>query len=308
MLGMRRTVFTVPVELAPVVHASSTRSIAAREHRRTVQFLEQGGITGDGDAWVRRVQDATMAALVARGEAYAADLAEDVPDLRTQIPVTGGGLIGASTRVLHLLAAEGRVVRGRPRGSWISSQYRWSPAEAWPELPTGEAQAALVRAWLASFGPATAADVQWWTGWTAGETRRALAQVGPAEVDLDGGAGLVLADDVEPVPAPEPWVALLPALDPTVMGWQGRGWYLGGHGPALFDRSGNVGPTVLCDGRVVGGWAQRRSGEVVHRLLEDVGADAGRAIEAAAGRLTTWLGPARVTPRFRTPLERELSA
>jgi hypothetical protein len=27
-----------------------------------------------------------------------------------------------------------------------------------------------------------------------------------------------------------------------------------------------------------------------------------------AARLESWLGPARVTPRFRTPLERELSA
>jgi hypothetical protein len=59
---------------------------------------------------------------------------------------------------------------------------------------------------------------------------------------------------------------------------------------------------------VVGGWAQRRSGEVVLRLLEDVGADAGAAIETEAARLAAWLGPVRVTPRFRTPLERELIA
>ena len=31
-------------------------------------------------------------------------------------------------------------------------------------------------------------------------------------------------------------------------------------------------------------------------------------IEAEAARLTDWLGPLRVTPRFRTPLERELVA
>jgi len=116
----------------------------------------------------------------------------------------------------------------------------------------------------------------------------------------------VLPDDVDPVPAPEPAVALLPALDPTAMGWKQRDWYLGGHRGRLFDRSGNIGPTIWWDGRIVGGWAQRRDGEVVTRLLEDVGAEAAAAVASEARSLTTWLGPARVTPRFRTPLEREL--
>jgi hypothetical protein len=307
MLGMRRTVFTVAVEVAPVVHASCTRAIAAREHRRTVRLLEGGRVTADGEAWLRRAKAAAMAALEARGDAYASDLSEDVPDLRVQIPVPGGSL-AASTRVLHLLAAEGRVVRGRPRGSWTSSLYRWSPADGWPDLPVEEARADLLRRWLAAFGPGTAADAQWWTGWTAGETRRALALVRPSTVELEGRTAFVLADDEDAVAAPEPWVALLPALDPSLMGWSERGWYLGRHAPALFDRSGNIGPTVVCDGRVVGGWAQRRSGDVAYRLLEDVGAEAGRAVEEAAGRLQAWLGSARVTPRFRTPLERELGA
>ena len=103
-----------------------------------------------------------------------------------------------------------------------------------------------------------------------------------------------------------PWVALLPALDPTVMGWAGRDWYLGPHRPALFDTNGNAGPTVWSDGRVVGGWAQRADGEVVVRFLEDAGAEARAAIEAEAARLGDWLGTVRITPRFRTPLELEL--
>jgi hypothetical protein len=102
--------------------------------------------------------------------------------------------------------------------------------------------------------------------------------------------------------------ALLPGLDPTPMGWQERSWFLGPHAPPLFDRTGNIGPTVWWEGRVIGGWAQRPSGEVVCRLLEDAGSAAAAAVEAEAARLASWLGAARVTPRFRTPLERELSA
>jgi hypothetical protein len=177
-----------------------------------------------------------------------------------------------------------------------------------PEVAADEARAELVRRWLGAFGPGTAADLKWWTGWTTGQVKQALATVQPVEVELGSGNGLVLAGDVEPVMPPSPWVSLLPALDPTPMGWQERSWYLGPHAPALFDRSGNVGPTVWCDGRVVGGWAQRENGEVVYRLLEDVGSEAAAAVEAEAGRLTEWIGPVRVTPRFRTPMERELAS
>jgi hypothetical protein len=127
-------------------------------------------------------------------------------------------------------------------------------------------------------------------------------------VDTGGEPALILAGDEAPEPGTGPWAALLPALDPTAMGWRARGWFLGGHGPALFDRSGNIGPTVWWDGRVVGGWAQRPDGEIVVRLLEDAGAGAAAAVAAEAERLAAWLGPRRVTPRFRTPLERELSA
>lgn len=115
---------------------------------------------------------------------------------------------------------------------------------------------------------------------------------------LADGTALVLADDEAPVDAPtQPWVALLPALDPAPMGWQERAWYLGEHRARCFDRSGNIGPTVRCDGRIVGGRAQRKSdGEVVVRLLEDVGAEAQRAVAEEADRLRAWIGEARVTP------------
>jgi Winged helix DNA-binding domain len=317
MLGMRRTVFVVPVELVPVVHASSTRAIAALERRKLHQLLIDGGITDEPGRWLAEVEPATVAALRARGEALASELSADVPELREQVVLAAGkayeGRQGVGSRVLFLLAADGRVVRGRPRGSWISSQYRWAPIEAWlpggmPALPVEAGRVELVRRWLARYGPGTLADLKWWTGWTVGQLKPALAALGPVEVDLDGGGtGLVLPDDLEPVPAPEPSAALLPGLDPTVMGWVGRDWYLGGHGPELFDRTGNAGPTIWWDGRVVGGWTQRDDGEIAYHLLADIGAEAAAAVAAEAGRLGRWLGPARVTPRFRTPLERKLA-
>jgi hypothetical protein len=315
MLGMRRTVFVVPVELAPVIQAACTKEIALRQRRTYTKLLTERGV-GDG-AWLRDVEDATAKALAARGEATGAQLSADEPRLRTQLLVAEGkryaAKVNITTWVLFMLAADGRIVRGRPRGSWTSSQYHWATAQTWlpggiPELPVEDSRVELVRRWLAAFGPGTVADLKWWTGWTAGQVKHALAAVGPAEVDLDGRTGLVLADDLDSVDPPKHWVALLPALDPTAMGWSERSWYLGPHGPALFDRSGNIGPTVWSDGRIVGGWAQRPTGEVVYRLFEDVGRDVVAEVETQAAKLAGWIGPVRVTPRFRTPLERELSA
>jgi hypothetical protein len=95
---------------------------------------------------------------------------------------------------------------------------------------------------------------------------------------------------------------LLPPLDPTTMGWTERDWYLGAHKRRVFDSNGNAGATIWCDGRVVGGWRQRAGGEVEVQLLEDVGREASRAIDAEAARLTAWLAGVRVSPRFPSPL------
>ena len=316
MLGMRRTMFVEPVELAPVVHAACTRALVAQQRTRLVGLLEGAGITTTGDRWLSGVEAATLRAIAARGEATAVELGRDVPELREQIPYGEGkkwaGKQGVSTRVLFLLATEGRVVRSRPLGAWTSSQYRWALMEACvsgiDDLPTELARLELARRWLTSFGPAAPADLQWWTGWTGRQVKQVLAELGAAEVDLDSGTGAILPHDLAPVTRPEPWIALLPALDSTVMGWKQRDWFLGEHQAALFDRSGNAGPTVWWNGRIVGGWGQRPDGEVAFRLLDDVGRDVTAAVAAAADGLGAWLGNVRVTPRFRTPVERQLSS
>jgi hypothetical protein len=269
----------------------------------------------DVSAWISDAEAATLEALERRGEATARELASEVPALQQKVRVNLGkryeGNIGMSSRILLVLALEGQVVRGRPLGTWISSQYRWAPMTRWlrgemPEVPEIEARATVVHRWLSRFGPGTELDLRWWTGWTARAVRSALATVAAVHVDLNGQTGFVLPDDLDPTPAPEPWVALLPSLDPTTMGWKERAWYLRDYQKVLFDTNGNAGPTIWLDGRIVGGWATRPDGEVVTKLLEDVGLEAGLSIDSEAARLTEWLQSTRVVPRFPTPLQKEL--
>jgi winged helix DNA-binding protein len=317
MIGMRRTLFVLPLDLAAVVQAACTESILATSRKRYAKLIEDGGIASDGEAWLDAARVETLRALEARGEAFAAELSADVPLLREKVHFGEGKTWASSTGmtswVLFLLAAEGLVVRGRPRGAWTSSQWCWAPAASWFEKPLARlepeaARVELASRWLAAFGPASVTDLKWWTGWTLTQARAALAEIDAVEVDLDGVPGFTLPGDLEAEPEPEPWAAFLPSLDPTVMGWKERDWYLGEHAPALFDRNGNAGPTVWWNGRVVGGWAGRQGGEVAYRLLDDVGAEAVRAIEAEADSLQSWLSETKVTPRFATPLAKELGS
>ncbi len=317
MLGMRRTLHVVPRDLVGAVQRGAADAVAARERRRLASLVEAADVTRDIESWLRELEASALEIIGRRGEAFAADLGQDDPRLRTKLTLASGkrweAQVSVSTRILLLLGAEGRIVRGRPRGTWISSQYRWSVTERWlgagiEPIDPRRARAEIISRWLAAFGPGTLEDLRWWTGWTLRDVRAALADIGAVRVALETGEGFVLAGDEAPVAEPEPAIALLPGLDPTTMGWAGREWYLGSHRPQLFDSNGNAGPTIWWRGRVVGGWAQRADGSIATRLLEDVGRQAAIGVDEASDRLAAWLGPIQFVPRFRTPLERELSS
>ncbi|MEU6562155.1 winged helix DNA-binding domain-containing protein [Nocardia nova] len=316
MLAMRRTMFVVPVELVTVLQAAVADALAVKQRRAYGKYLRQA-VDGDIDAWLAEVAEETHRELLARGSATGAQLSAALPRLRTQVDTAPGKPYSKPTNittwVLLILGCDGLIVRARPNGRWTSSQYTWAPREAWlpgesAPIALEAARAELARRWLRTFGPAPADDLTWWTGWTKTDVRKALSALEVTEVDLGGATGIALSDDLEPESEPEPWAALLPALDPTPMGWQSRDWFLGPHAPALFDTNGNIGPSIWVDGRIVGGWAQLADGEIAWRLLEDVGADAKALIDREVERTTAWFGDVRAIPRFRTPLERELTA
>jgi len=301
MLGMRRTMFVVPTPFVPVVQHSSSEAVAARLRTRLVKELS-----------------AVVDVLRSQGPSLAAELSEAEPRLRTQLMFgpadkAYGGPQAITSRVLNLLSAQSRIIRGRPTNGWAGSRYRWETVESWlphglPPMTVVAARTELVRCWLGRFGPGTLADLVWWTGWNQRDTKAALAPLDLVEVELDDGAtGLLLADDADPVDEPEPWIAFLPALDPTPMGWTGRDWYLpDSHRRELFDSNGNIGPSIWADGRIVGGWAQGPAGEVRWRLLEDLGAERAAQVDGRAAELTEWHAGVSVIPKFRTPLQHAL--
>jgi hypothetical protein len=303
-LAMRRTLFVFPRDLLPAAWGSASARVAAALATRLAKEVEKAGLADDGAAWLADARTAVLATVRGQGALTAQEIRERVPALEGRLDLAPGKSYGVNVpiapRVLTQLGVEGALVRGESAGHWRLSKPRWTLMSDWlgdvpPAAKPDEGYAELVSRWLYSFGPGTEDDLVWWLGSTKGAVRAALAATAAVEVSLDDDrTGWVLPDDVEEVAPVEPWAALLPVLDPTVMGWKERGFYLGRHRPHVFDSNGNAGTTAWWDGRIVGCWIQDDDGVVEVRPFEKLPARALKALDAEAVRLTEWLGGVRV--------------
>ncbi len=303
----------MPIETAIDAHAAGTQQIAARERARTMKAA------GWSAEFMDRSIDELVDLIARHGPMTTRQIGEARPELTERVTLgvntKNPASIATHTRLLLHAGFEARIVRGRPSGTWISSEYEWHETVAWLGRPiaNGEsrpAAAAIVRRWLGAFGPGTETDLRWWTGWTATQVRKALEDVSAVEVALDDGStGHALSSDLGEIEEPEPWVALLPGLDPTVMGWKERDWYLDETTAArVVDRNGNIGPTIWADGAVVGGWVQRPDGEIAQELTRPISSEHRRLLETETGRLTDVLGETRFRTRFPAPNQSDLLA
>lgn len=302
--AMRRTLWLAPPETMRLMNAAASRKLVAPERRRLVTALARHGVS-DPDHWLEDARSAILDDLRVHGPSTAREIGQRVGAVRLPLHLAPGksyaSIQGAHSRVITLLGFEGLILRARP-SSWITGAYAYALTEDW--LPGGlgeldeEASAVeLARRWLGRFGPGTTTDLQWWMGWTLGLTRRALEGCGAVTVQLSSGPGWIAADD-EPVADDEPWVALLPALDPTTMGWKQRGWYLPDAAAEAFDSVGNAGPTIWVDGRVVGAWAQDKQGQIHLHYFEQVGATHRRDVDERVADIKTMVGDTRFSLRF----------
>ncbi|ROR91646.1 winged helix DNA-binding protein [Nocardioides aurantiacus] len=308
-LAMRRTLFGFPRELLPAVWGSASRRVAAQQRTRLAKEVELAGLADDGAAWLQVVGDALLAAVQDTGGATTTQLRSLVPELDRRLGAWRGATTPVAGRVLTVLAAEARLLRGDNELGWRSARHRWTLPATWlgedPPAPLDEADGyrVLVGRWLAQFGPGTETDLVWWLGGTKAAVRRALADLDAVEVALEAGSvGWVLPDDLDDEPEPAAGAALLPVLDPTLMGWKERGFYLDPVDvPFLFDTNGNGGTTAWWDGRVVGCWVQDPDAVVRVVLRRDVGEQGRRALDGEAARLTAWLDGDVVSTVYASP-------
>ena len=314
-LAMRRTLFVFPRERVGIAQAASSAAVAVNERKRLIRAVESSGLHTDGARWLAAASKAVLKVLDGGATLTFPELRAKVKLLDGTIVHAGntkwGGPVPVGPRVLTVLSAEGKLVRGANRGGWHVSRPEWASMHAWLgeplEVPSAsEAAAALVSAWLRAFGPGTEADLKWWLGSTLTAVRRALAISGRRGRARRRHDGLRPAGrsrrDASGRAMGRPVAAARSDADGL-----GRSRVVPRrHKAHVFDLNGNVGPTVWCDGRIVGGWRQQADGSVELQLLEDVSRSQRRLIDAEAKRLGTWMKGLAVKPRFPSPLSEGL--
>lgn len=310
-LAMRRTLFAFPRDLVPAVLGSAAARVAVQQAGLLARNAVDSGLTRNGDAWVRRVCSQVLGRLRA-GPATTAQLRQELPVLRHRLRApehAGATSTPVASRVVTVLAATGAIVRGGNDGPWTQSRPIWTTAESWlgqkePPLTERAGYAELVSRWLWAFGPGTEADLTWWLGATKTAVRRALTDVAAETVRLeDGSTAWLRPDDLDEVRPASPWAALLPALDPTTMGWRGRDFYVAPETAAnVYDSAGNGRTTAWWDGRIVGSWVQRSDGNVEILPTARLSSDATTALAHKGAELTSWLNGARLRSILQRPV------
>lgn len=144
--------------------------------------------------------------------------------------------------------------------NWLPAGTPITPLEG----PT--AVAALLRRYLAAFGPASPADFRKFSGLPAEPVRDAFACLAAdlVPVEWGRGRGFILAEDAPALIAAAPppgHISILPLFDPWLLAHQDTGQYLDDrHRSAIYRTAGWISPVMLRQGRVVAHWRHRRIG------------------------------------------------
>ena len=165
-LAMRRTLFVFPRDLLPAAWGSASARVATAEGKRIAKAIAAAGIADDGDAWLEAARAATLTRL-ADGPATVAELRAVVPEL--------AGTVGGDTDkpydravpvapwVLTHLGLDGADAARAQRRPLAAQQAELDPHRGLARRGAGTASdeaagyAELVRRWLRTFGPGTAA-------------------------------------------------------------------------------------------------------------------------------------------------------
>jgi hypothetical protein len=181
-------------------------------------------------------------------------------------------------------------------GHFAGSRYRRAPL---PAADPEDAIRAVVRSYLAAFGPATRADLAGWLGRSVSTFAAALDSLDLITFQADDGRKLV---DLPEAPRPDPAVSapvrFLPKWDNLLLAYDRRERVLpDALRKTVIRKNGDVLSTFLVDGMVAGAWEAPLRGRAIITLqaFTALSVKHRRAVEREAQSLLVWLRP-DVTP------------
>ncbi len=180
-----------------------------------------------------------------------------------------------SWSLVRLPVAEGMVCYGRGEGNaivFIRTDH-WLPKLKLERMAATEAQCALLRKYLRTYGPATFKDFAHWAGIPMQEvkTLRPLIESELTEIPGDKKSCFLLREDVPVLnsrSAKERCVRLLPHFDSYLLAHREKDHLLSAkHYKRVYRNQGWISPVVLIDGAIAGVWSYKLQGK---RLLAEI--------------------------------------
>ncbi len=166
-------------------------------------------------------------------------------------------------------------------------------------VPTEEeAEEALVRQYLRSFGPADVQDLRAWSGVYTRRIRAIIERLGDelVEVDREGHRGFLLRRDLADLGnarTDHGVVRLLPSFDPYMLGHRERGHLVDrAHYKQVYKDAAWLAPVVLFDGRVAGTWSYQRKPrnlDVAVKMFTSFSKETRKKVEEEAHDLSQFL-------------------
>ena len=247
---------------------------------------------------IARAQEAFSLAIGRDGARTRPELAEALDAL---------GIERAGQRMAHLLLAaeiDGVLISGSRRGKSFTWTRLEDRAPSSPPLERDTALARLATRYYTSHGPATLADLVWWSGLSTADARNAVSAAGRALAretidDVDVWSAAATTD----APFERPVAHLLPNFDEYTVAYRDRSAVLAAARPfdaSIFSFGSVLANVVLVDGLVRGAWRRtlranevklevtlldrfsRAESEALDRAVAEFGRFLGRDVDVAA--------------------------
>lgn len=278
----RKTVYIIPKERVPIAYSAMKALLLTRFE----VYIQHLGLTQDQYEEIpQKILD------IVKG--YGKTTKEIKAKLNRDLNVSA---------IVNLMCDQGLLIRGKPKSGWKSNIHTYYPFnEYFPDLDLSEmeelqAKERMVRHYLSSYGPVSAKDISWWTGFSKGNVKRILEVLKNdlifVEISGISGSLMMLSSDKTSLNSVEvstkPQVHLLPALDPYLMGFKDRRRFLDdAHSAWIYDRSGNATNAILVNGRIAGvwDWFDQKIPEIKFHLFENTGTDTKKILTSKATQL-----------------------
>jgi hypothetical protein len=258
-----------------------------RVHALNAYYYRYHGL----DSRVAKRSNALIVKALERGKHLTrAELGKALGALAGSAQTRGGGERLAS--LLMRAELDGLICSGTMRGKQHTYALIEERAPRSAKLSRDEALALLARRYVEGHGPAQARDLAWWSGLALREATRALEACGGSLTRTTLEGKTYFLSPTPPVARRRsPAVHLLPYYDELVVAFKDRGALVDSAVPAKS--SVTLSPSVLVDGRIVGGW-RRTLGErevaIVAQLFRPLSSAEHKGLARAAARYASSLG------------------